>query len=101
MCGRAALLSIVAVLWAVGPVSAQVIQGAGDSGAETRPQASAEPQPSTFETIWKFADWYENDDNSVIQSLQFSGRFQLDYAIVDADCACPGFTDTKLSLIML
>ena len=46
---------------------------------------SAEPQPSTFDTIWKFADWYENDDNSVIQRLQFSGRFQLDYAVVDAD----------------
>ena len=46
---------------------------------------SAEQQPSTFDTIWKFADWYENDDNSVIQRLQFSGRFQLDYAVVDAD----------------
>ncbi len=84
MCRRAAVLSIAAVLWAGEPVSAQVIQG-GDSGAETRPQASAEQQPSTFDTIWKFADWYENDDNSVIQSLQFSGRFQLDYAVVDAD----------------
>ena len=40
---------------------------------------------STFDTIWKFADWYENDDNAVIQRLQFSGRFQLDYALVDAD----------------
>ncbi len=84
MCRRAAVLSIAAVLWAGEPVSAQVIQG-GDSGAETRPQASAEQQVSTFDTIWKFADWYENDDDSVIQSLQFSGRFQLDYAIVDAD----------------
>ncbi len=46
---------------------------------------SAEQQPSTFDTIWKFADWYENEDNSVIQRLQFSGRFQLDYAVVDAD----------------
>ncbi len=86
MCRRAAVLSIVAVLWAVGPVTAQVIQGGGDDGgAETRPQANAEPQPLTFDSIWKFADWYENDDNSVIQSLQFSGRFQLDYTVVDAD----------------
>lgn len=45
----------------------------------------AEQPPSTFDDIWKFADWYENDDNSVLQSLQFSGRFQLDYALVDAD----------------
>ena len=47
--------------------------------------AGTEEQPSIFDNIWKFADWYENDDNSVIQSLQFSGRFQLDYALVDAD----------------
>ena len=45
----------------------------------------AEQPPSTFDNIWKFADWYDNDDNSVLQSLQFSGRFQLDYALVDAD----------------
>ena len=64
----------------------------GSLGAEPLPAtataaqaAGTEQQPSTFDNIWKFADWYDNDDNSVIQSLQFSGRFQLDYALVDAD----------------
>ena len=55
--------------------SAQAAQAAG----------TEQQQPSTFDNIWKFADWYENDHNSVIQRLQFSGRFQIDYALVDAD----------------
>lgn len=55
------------------------------TAAQDAQPADTEQQPSTFDDIWKFADWYENDDNSVLQSLQFSGRFQLDYALVDAD----------------
>ncbi len=59
--------------------------GAESLPATAQAAGTEEPQPSTFDNIWKFADWYENDDNSMIQSLQFSGRFQLDYALVDAD----------------
>ena len=67
-------------------VRAQEAQGqTPPQSEEAPPAAGTEQQPLTFDTIWKFADWYENDDNSVIQSLQFSGRFQLDYALVDAD----------------
>ena len=46
---------------------------------------SAEAQPSVYDRIWRFARWYENDDNDVVQSVLFSGRFQVDYAAVDAD----------------
>ena len=38
-----------------------------------------------YERIWKFADWYKNDQNPVLQSLHFTGRFQLDYATVRAE----------------
>jgi phosphate-selective porin OprO/OprP len=50
--------------------------------------SSAVPQekkPSVYDRIWKYTRLYENEENRVIQSLVLSGRFQLDYANVDAD----------------
>jgi phosphate-selective porin OprO/OprP len=41
--------------------------------------------PSTYDRIWKFAEWYENDSNPVVQRVLFSGRFQQDFAAVSAD----------------
>lgn len=54
---------------------------------EAPEQAQAEPEkpPSTYDKIWKFAEWYENDSNPVLQRLLFSGRYQHEYAVVDAD----------------
>jgi phosphate-selective porin OprO and OprP len=49
------------------------------------PGAPAQPAPSLYDKIWSYAEWYQNDDNPVIQSFQFTGRFQLDYAIADSD----------------
>ncbi len=40
---------------------------------------------STFDDIWKFAEWYQNDQNETVQSVLFSGRFQYEFAAVDAD----------------
>jgi phosphate-selective porin OprO and OprP len=48
-------------------------------------QAPEDRQKAAFDKIWKFADWYKNDENRVIQRLQFTGRFQYEYANVDAD----------------
>jgi phosphate-selective porin OprO/OprP len=44
-----------------------------------------EKKPSIYDSIWKYTRWYDNEDNPVIQSLALSGRFQVDYANVDAD----------------
>ena len=44
-------------------------------------QATAQ---STYDDIWKFAEWYRNDQNEAIQSVLFSGRFQYEFAAVDA-----------------
>ena len=40
---------------------------------------------STYDDIWKFADWYRNDQNETVQSVLFSGRFQYEFAAADAD----------------
>ncbi len=40
---------------------------------------------STYDDIWKFAEWYRNDQNKTVQSVLFSGRFQYEFAAVNAD----------------
>ncbi len=56
--------------------------GAGTAAAQGQP---AEKTPSTFDRIWKFADWYSNDANPVVQRVVFSGRYQQEWATLDAD----------------
>ena len=45
-------------------------------------QATAQ---STYDDIWGFSEWYRDDENEVVQSVLFSGRFQYEFAGVDAD----------------
>jgi phosphate-selective porin OprO/OprP len=49
----------------------------------------AEPaeSQSVYDDIWRFADWYHNDENPVVQSVRFSGRFQYEFAAVDGEDA--------------
>ena len=49
------------------------------------PAKSPPAEASVYDRLWRFAEWYRNDDNRVVQRVQFSGRFQQDYARVDAD----------------
>lgn len=46
---------------------------------------AATPPPSIYDRIWRFAEWYRNDKARVIQRIQFAGRYQHDYALVDSD----------------
>ena len=39
---------------------------------------------STYDDIWKLAEWYRNDQNETVQGVLFSGRFQHEFAVVDA-----------------
>lgn len=65
---------LVFVSWAI-PASAQPAT-----------QKPAEKQPSTYDKIWsKFTNWYDDKDNPVVQRVIFTGRFQHDFAIVEAD----------------
>ena len=53
---------------------------------QSQAQAPAsEKQQSTYDKIWKFAEWYNNKDNPVVQSVLGSGRFQFEYAALDAE----------------
>lgn len=49
-------------------------------------QGAEQKQPSTYDKVWgKFTNWYDNKENPVVQRVVFSGRFQHDFAIVEAD----------------
>ena len=60
---------------------------AGGPGGKTTTPATGEPKapPSAFDELWGFATLYKNDANPVIQELKLRGRYQGQYARVDAD----------------
>lgn len=60
------------------PVLVAALAGAGLSEA-----ADAEREASVYDKVWSYAEWFRNDANPVIQSFQFTGRFQLDHAVGD------------------
>lgn len=59
---------------------------AAQTSSPTPPAASATVKtPSTYDKIWKFAEWYVDDSNPVVQRVLLSGRFHYDFAAVNAD----------------
>lgn len=63
---------------------------AASAAAQTPPARSASTQeseqpPSTYDRIWRFSEWYRDSSNPVVQRVQFTGRFQHDFAGIDAD----------------
>lgn len=46
---------------------------------------AAQAEPSIYDRIWRFAEWYRNDKARFVQRVQFSGRYQHDFALVDSD----------------
>jgi phosphate-selective porin OprO/OprP len=72
------VLILVLLLGAASSASAQT--------PPTPPAASgaSQEQPSTYDKIWRFAEWYESDSNPVVQRVLFTGRFQHDFAAIDA-----------------
>jgi len=53
--------------------------------APARAQGSDVKEPSTYDKIWKFAEWYSDDSNPVVQKVLFSGRYQHDFALIRSD----------------
>ena len=44
------------------------------------------PEPSTYDKIWaNLTQLYKNDSNPVVQQVLFSGRYQHEFAAIDAD----------------
>jgi phosphate-selective porin OprO and OprP len=53
---------------------------------DARPVSSqGDMRESIYDRIWKFANWYHNDSNPVVQRVLFTGRYQHEYVTVDAD----------------
>jgi phosphate-selective porin OprO/OprP len=50
----------------------------------TGTQAPAK-EPSVYDKIWRFSQWYDDKSNPVVQRVLFSGRFHFDFADVNAD----------------
>ena len=74
------------------PASGPLGQGALGVPAEsaeaplTQAPSGAKPEPSNYDRIWKgFTQWYKDDANPVVQQVLFSGRFQYEFAGIDAD----------------
>jgi phosphate-selective porin OprO/OprP len=59
--------------------------------------SSSDPMKETFDNAWSLANLYENKDNPHIQKLAFTGRLQLDYAIIEGEGSpTAGVTDDDL-----
>jgi len=65
--------------------AAVILLPAAGASAQGAPKPAPKP-PSTYDKIWtKFTDWYNDKENPVVQRVLFTGRFQEDYAAVEAD----------------
>src|SRR5687768_2174659 len=43
-------------------------------------------EPSPWDTAWRnFSQWYADDTNPFVQSVVFSGRYQHDFLLLNAD----------------
>ncbi len=50
-----------------------------------RVPSAVTPEPSPYDRIWsRFTQWYKNDRNPFVQQVLFSGRYQHEFAAVDA-----------------
>jgi phosphate-selective porin OprO and OprP len=47
--------------------------------------AGAQKEPSTYDKIWKFAEWYSDESNPIVQKVLFSGRYQHEFAMIRSD----------------
>jgi phosphate-selective porin OprO and OprP len=79
----------VVVAQVTGPIKPSVVvkrsDAASDNGGEPAQDPGAAKPESVYDRIWRFREWYRNEDNPFIQRLRFMGRYQQDFATVDAD----------------
>src|SRR5688572_30845217 len=94
---RLSLVATICLTALTGPVSVVVAQtnatldtslvaarGDKTGGAAAQNPSPAKPE-SLYDRIWRFSEWYRNEDNRFLQRLRFRGRYQQDFATVDAD----------------
>ena len=65
---------------------AGLILGTSLASAQSTQPKPAEKKPSIYDRIWTpLTTWYDDTENPVVQRILFTGRFQYDWAMVDAD----------------
>ena len=59
---------------------------ASDETPVQQASSDAAPAPSRYDRMWaRFTQWYTSDTNPVVQQVMFSGRYQHEFAAIDAD----------------
>jgi phosphate-selective porin OprO/OprP len=53
--------------------------------AEAQSSTQTPGRDDVYKKVWKFSEWYKNDQNRTVQSVLFTGRFQYEYAAINAD----------------
>jgi phosphate-selective porin OprO/OprP len=61
------------------------VEGASTISPATQSSGQPETRPSAYDRIWRFTEWYDDKTNPVVQRVLFSGRFQHEFAAIDAD----------------
>lgn len=66
-------------------MTAFVTAPSGGMLAEVTPasQPHSSAAASSYDRIWQYTELHRDDEHPVIQSFEFTGRLQLDYAVVD------------------
>jgi phosphate-selective porin OprO and OprP len=73
------------------PASVAMLATTGLAFAET------DALTAKFDDAWSLVKLYENKENPILQKLAFTGRAQLDYALIDGEGSpTAGFTDSDL-----
>lgn len=79
-----AVTTLILAPW-VAAAQAQGVELSGPHAPSGVQATDTKQQPSTYDKIWKFAEWYKDDSNPVVQRVLFTGRYQHDFAAIDAD----------------
>src|SRR5688572_12057327 len=88
---RLLVATLPAIAALVGPAPAAYAQPPA-AGPQPPPAAARATQtggdlkePSTYDKIWKFAEWYSDESNPIVQKVLFSGRYQHEFAAIDSE----------------
>ncbi|HZL96530.1 MAG TPA: porin [Vicinamibacterales bacterium] len=80
-----AAVAFCAVLGAAAGASGQTREASGGTPVQ-QGSSDATPAPSNYDKMWaRFTQWYTSDNNAVVQQVVFSGRYQHEFAAIDAD----------------
>lgn len=95
MTQKALCAAVVVLIGLAGKAHAQTVADAGKtaltSTAEAprsldRTQAGGDADgPSAYDRIWRFAEWYDDPSNPIVQKILFSGRYQHEFSTISSD----------------